>query len=322
MRGSRSESSKDAVVVKTMAEVMQALDDGHRAAAIADLDEKEYHNHSGFIGSSDIEDYRKSRILYKTKKLDRTVDEPEPTSSILLGTLIHLLVFEPEKYADKVAPPYPEKSPDGKKWLRRKGSDHERWWREEELKRAGMLKVTEDMQATANRVASSVKNHSIAKRLLLAEGVNEFSVFWIDELTGLGMKCRIDRYSDLSIDLKTTDSISPNKFIRKAVNIGYHRKIAHYKAGLQAFTGEPAKFVYIAAETVQPHRVAVYDIVDCGNDGDSLGEMQRRDTLREIAKSIDNNDWQEEYEKQITSIEIPNYAWTENNYKVENETDE
>lgn len=269
------------------------------------------------IGSSMLETFRSSRREYYERFVARTLPPKESTPAMLLGDLVHLLVLEPDRFEHAVAEPYPELAPDGKKWLRRKGSDHERWWAEEEEARRGKIACSVETIDTAKTVAQAVRRHPVVERMLQV-GVTERSLWWTDEESGLECKCRFDIVTPdgLAMDLKTTRCVAPGAYARQVMALGYHRKAAHYLDGLRRYAGAAAAFVHVAAETSYPFRVAVYAIDDFDGGGDSLGQQQRRETLRQLADCVAKDEWQEPWESHVTDLRLPGWAWSETDYQL------
>lgn len=284
---------------------------------------EEYHAHPA-IGASMLECFRESRRTYFARYVAKTEPAPEPTDAMNFGTLVHMSLFEPERVADAVAAPYPEFAPDGKKWLRRAGSNHEKWWAEEVAKREGKIKVMSDVLPRVARVVEAIKANEFAATILGQEGTPEFSIFWVDKATGLECKCRVDfmptqwmtDYRKVAADLKTADDPSPQPYISQCVRLGYHRKLRHYRAGLNAYTGSQQNFVHIAAGTSPPYVVAHYDIDDRDQrDGYPLGQEQRRRVLRNLAECMDTGDWREPWEKSVVTLLLPSWAFAEESYQ-------
>lgn len=293
----------------------------HNATAIVapvhrDMTASEYHACDA-VGASMLETFRSSRRNYHAYYVEKSESQPKPSAAMNLGTLCHLRILEPERFELLVAPPFPETAPDGKKWLRRKGSDHERWWADEEAKREGLILCDEEQLAIVERVRQAVLASRHAKRLLEGDGTPEYSIFWRDQTTGIDCKCRVDWMASIPLDIKTTADASPAAYSRRIVQLGYHRKLAHYIDGLSALLNEPAVMVHMAVETQAPYRVGVYEIDDRGVDGLRLGEWQRNRTLRELRECMDSGDWREPWEKQVNELKLPRWAWTENEYALE-----
>lgn len=284
----------------------------------AELSAEDYHANPA-IGSSAIEDFRESPRLYEGRYITKTIPPLVASDAMELGTAIHLRILEPDRYFSSLAEPYPELAPDGKKWLRRKGSDHERWWADEEEKRAGKLALDQETIDTIEAVASSVLSKRWAKSLLKGDGKAEFSIFWTDKETGLPLKCRVDWFRDVvSVDLKTTGDASPAQFVKRCVTLGYHRKKQHYLAGIRAYTGEKdSMLLNIAAGTAPPFSAWAYELEDTDRyTNRSLGLMEWRHTLARLKQCLDTGDFSEQGEHEVMRLELPAWAFTQGAYQL------
>lgn len=287
------------------------------------LTNAEYHAHPA-VGASALECFRESRRTYFARYVAKTEPCPPPSAAMQLGTLVHLRLLEPDKFAGAVAEPYPELAPDGKKWLRREGSDHQKQWQAEVEKRRGLIACEPDELARVEKIVAAIRENEYASRLLAQEGESEFTIFWTDKTTGLECKCRVDYMptailSDpelVAVDLKTAADPSPQAYASALVHLGYHRKLRHYQAGLNAYVGKQQNFVHIAAGTSSPFIVAIYDIDDRdARDGFPLGQEQRGRMLRNLKDCIDSNDWREPYEKSVVTLSLPSWAASEESYQ-------
>lgn len=271
------------------------------------------------ISSGALEDFRQSRRLYEGRYITGTVPKQLPTPAMLLGTYVHMRILEPDRFYSLLAEPLPELAPDGKKWLRRKDSDHEKWWAEEQAKREGKLALEEWEIERIEAIAKSVLSKRWARSLLSGEGQSEFSIFWTDPETGLRLRCLVDWFRELvSIDLKTTGDSSPEQFVKRCVSLGYHRKRAHYLAGLQAFTGQKeSHLIHIAVATEPPYSAGAYELIDIDRyTNRSLGHMEWRHTLRTLARCLESGDFSDAWETEILSIELPPYAFSQSLYQT------
>ncbi len=281
------------------------------------LPAEEYHADPA-IGSGMIEDFRESRRLYEGRYILKNIPPRESSEVMQFGSHVHTRILEPEKYFATLADPLPDEAPDGKKWLRRKGSDHERWWAEELAKREGMIAIDEPTRQRIEGVAKSVLSKKWSHSLLRCKGQPEFSIFWTDKQTGLQLKCRVDWLSVRSIDLKTTERPSPSAFVRTAVQLGYHRKRAHYLAGIRAFTGAAnPPLLHIAVGTTPPYSCGAYNLGDYDSRMNaSLGLMEWRQSLNALAECYETGDWSEPWEKEIMDLEYPAWAFTQQQYQL------
>lgn len=274
----------------------------------------EYHAHPA-IGASMLETFRDSRRKFHALYVAKTMTPSAPTPAMQLGTLVHMKLLEPERFNEAVAEPFPSVAPDGKKWLRREGSDHQRWWQEEIDKRAGMIACDEQTLDLIDAIAAAVRGNSRASWLLSQQGEPEFPIFWTDPDTGLQCKIMVDWFAAIKLDLKTACDPSPQAYASALVRLGYHRKLAHYKCGLSHFCGDETEFVHVAIGTSAPHCVACYEVDDRDRQGFNLGAAQRRRTLYELAECYRTDDWREPWEKSVVTLQLPPWAFSEDAYQ-------
>lgn len=272
---------------------------------------EEYHAERDHISHSALEVFRQSRRLYHGRFVTGKIERPEPSGAMRLGTAMHILIWEPKNWNKLVAPLVPAVAPDGKKWLRRTGSDHERWWNEFVDSCAGKLILTEDEMILARAMAASIERNKVASHWLQQPGQNEHTITWQDHETGLLCKSRRDRFiesQNLLIDLKTCRDASPEGFAKSAASFGYNRQAAWYMDGHKAFAGQLPHFLFIAVCTTPPYEVACYEL---DADAIDLGRRQNRTALFALADCIEHDDWHGPHEKQVTTLSLP--RWAENN---------
>ncbi len=287
-------------------------------AEYREMTAEEYHAHPA-VGASMLETFRASRREYHTRYVAGGSTGKAASPAMEDGTLVHCLLFEPEKYDDLLGPLPPELAPNGKKWLKRKGSEHEKWWDEYLATTEGKIIADEDRRQRIEKTVASIMANERAASLLSQEGQSEFSIFWIDEPTGIECKCRVDYMAEIPVDLKTTVDPSPQAYAKKIVDLGYHRKLAHYMAGLRSYRGKALPLVHIAAGTKAPHIIANYEIDDTDRRGNRLGERQRRATLLQLSECNRTGDWREPYEKQITKLRLPGWAFSQDDFQLTGE---
>lgn len=271
---------------------------------------EEYHAHPA-VGSSMLEDFRTSRRLYYAKHIAKT--EPQKKSDALdFGTLVHLMLLEPEKLPVLVAPPMPAVTPSGEPWNKRLKADREAWAAAEAERSCFPLCFSDEDLKRAKRTVDAVMGNWHARRLVEQKGEREYSIFWTDPATGIECKCRVDWWSAIPLDIKTTCDATPAFYAKQCVKFGYTRKRAHYLDGIRYLTGDknPA-FVHLAVETDGFHRVLCSELDDLDRDGHSLGETQRRSLLWELAKCIETGDWREPWERNVITLGLPGWAYSE-----------
>lgn len=279
------------------------------------LSADDYHAHPA-IGASMLEDFRKSRRVYYGRHVAREIVAPEPSEAMTLGTLLHLRLLEPARFVGCVDV-FPETASDGLEWNWRKPSHRE----ERDKLQSGYDGVSRwlvqrDTLAEIEAIAEGVESNQTARAILRQPGEPEYSIFWTDEETGLECKCRVDWFAETPLDIKTTRDPAPESYAKQVVGLGYHRKLAHYKAGLRALLGKKVDLVHLAIGTVKPYTVGQYNLLDFDRDGHSLGAGQRRMLLHKLKCCIDSGDWREPWEKGVVDLEIPNWAHGEDVWQL------
>ena len=117
----------------------------------------------------------------------------------------------------------------------------------------GVELVAEADLARINGMCAAVLRHPEARQWFRGKGASEITGVWRDEVTGVLCKIRVDREIEraawIHMDLKTTRDAAPEAFARSVGNLGYHRRAAWYRRGLEALGREVTASVLVAVET-------------------------------------------------------------------------
>lgn len=180
------------------------------------------------------------------------VAPPKDSPAKDLGSLVHLLLLQPYLVGEEVAV-FPGigtgRDPDFKEFLARN---------------AHRIAVDEPTFAHARCLASKVRETSYKGRPLgefIEESMREVTVYFTEPVTRLRLRIRIDAYHpEVSFDLKTTRHPTPQAFMRNALDLDYDLQAFMYRLGRRLYEGgEAVPFVFIAAETSQPHSVGTFE---------------------------------------------------------------
>jgi hypothetical protein len=117
---------------------------------------------------------------------------------------------------------------------------------------------------------------------------NELSIYW--DCDGIPCKGRLDRLVDtgdelLVLDLKTTDSVDPSTFNKKATGgMNYIFQAAWYAEAASLAYNKPAKFIFVAIERACPWTIGIFEVSE-----ETMAEgyrqiNQARSTLKECLK--------------------------------------
>lgn len=293
-------------------EILEASKDSARPRVepgfYQDMPNELYHGSQG-TSSSQL----KKLVTQTPAHLKASWSEPsKSTPAMAMGTAVHSLVLEPEKFGDDVivSPVFNKRTKAGK-------SEFEAFEREA----AGRTIITAEQYATAQTMAEKVRGHSLASNLL-QDVIVESSVFqWYESMDPDDqtqyrelIKVRPDAASrayPVLVDLKTTDDASYSAFQRTILNFYYHLSAAMYlevcnnnhkilnTCGHGAFT----KFIFVVVENKPPHEVAVYELAPEFRD---LGKTIFRRAMLDLNRGR-SQDWPG-YPMEIRVMDPPTWA--------------
>ena len=193
------------------------------------------------------------RIIEKNPEYFRYCEShpPEQTPAMLLGSVFHKLVLEPEDFSQEYAVA-PE--------LDRRTSAGRAAWAAFSEANAGRCLVPHDIYTRASEMAQAVSKNPLAA--FLCGGETEVSHYFTDDLTGLPCKVRPDSFREVNgrgliVDLKSCMSASNEDFMRHAVRMGYDMQSGMYKTGVEAVRGIECDFVFVAVEKDPPYLVNI-----------------------------------------------------------------
>ena len=210
---------------------------------VFDLPTEQYRSHEA-ISASDIKWILPPKTpahyhAYKTGQIKR-----EETRALVIGTLCHLAVLEPDKLATAFA-----LRPDGLDLRTKDGKA----WKEAQ----GDLPILDGEEAAMlNGMSAAVAAHPVARQLL--DGSKREVSLFSEHRTGLKLKGRIDVLGEGFVaDVKTAVDGDTQNFAAAVFRYNYHVQAAMYcqLAGVERFS-------FIAVEKTPPYAVAVYTLSD------------------------------------------------------------
>ena len=158
----------------------------------------------------------------------------------------------------------------------------------------------------------AVLANATARELIYAPGHSEQTILWEDEITGMKLKCRLDRLLDDGCipDLKTTRDV--DKFGHAIHDFQYELQAAHYCRGAQSILGYHPRFVFIAVESCRPHRVRCVTLPSDVH-YDALGRLDLH--LTAMAKCRETGDYTDRESHGVHEAVLP--AWHYKKYGIE-----
>lgn len=266
-------------------------------AEVRDLPAGEYHGMTDHISNSMLNLYRQSRRKYHARFVAKTEPSPDATPAMLLGSVTHTLILEPDEFDSRyaVAPACDRRTKAGKEL-----------WAEFCADSLGKEVIDASTAELALAMREAVMASPTAGEFLRREGRNEVSAFWRDKQSGLNCKARMDSVKPgLILDLKTARDPCPKWFSSEAANLGYHRQAESYMRGWKAATGEDCRFAFIVVGSSAPHEVGMYELTPAAIE---LGAAQNRSALAQLAASYRNNQWVSPWETRVNSLSLPTWA--------------
>lgn len=207
---------------------------------------------------------------------------PEPDKAdkrtMTIGTAFHAAVLEPDHFAKH----YLVSSVDDRRLAEYKGLA-------KDVGGDRVLTITENRQILSMRDA--IYANSRAKRLIMAPGRNELSVFSTDPITGVPVKCRFDKKGDAptALDLKKTPDARGHAFSKVISDLRYYMAVAYYSDVWFWETGEKIKeFPLIAVEPESPHGCICHDLDEIAL---MLGRKHYREALNTYAACLESGKW-------------------------------
>lgn len=274
-----------------------------------DISNEEYHRGPG-KGSSNL----KILLEQTGAHLEYARTHPtEATAAMNLGTAVHTLTLEPEKFDAEIAV-----RPEGLNLRTNAGkADMETFL----CANVGKTIITPAQYEEAKQMAANVRAHPIAG-ILLQDIIVESSVYWWYRSMEEGddhrykefLKVRPDALSrshPVVMDLKTTKDGSYSGFIKSIQDRYYHLSAAMYMEGInqcQPLLDEMRmlaylKFVFICVENFAPYQVSVYELSD---EYMKIGKHLYRTAMYRLSKAREEN-WPG-YPDEVRVIEPPSWA--------------
>ena len=269
---------------------------------IENMENKDYRDYPA-ISKSDLDRIHKSIAHWQAPS------QP-PTADMIEGSAFHTMVLEPEKFKrDYVkAPKFNKRTKEGK-------LEAEAF----ELRNKGRIPLPEDQYRRLEQMAEAVYSHPIASNLLSA-GRPEVSYFWEQDVYVEGQfhnvtcKARTDFATEdntVLVDLKTTRDGSEEGFAKSCANFRYHVQAAWYQRGWAKIHEKEPEFLFLCVEKSPPYAISIHHLLPASM---SEGWKVARADLAKYAfwKATPEEYRVDGYPLEITGIELPRWAFTEN----------
>ena len=232
----------------------------------------------------------------------------QETEAMLLGSVVHMLALEPERFDAQYVVIHGPINPRTGKPYGRDANKFTQWLDAEMALQTRKVLVREEF-ANSLAIAKAFQAHptiaaimaSRTEKLFESECSMEYEI-GDDKVE---MKCKIDFVCPaerLIIDLKTTSDPSPYAWSWSAEDFGYHRQAAIYSDAMQAKYGEPFRFLFGVVRSKEPYEAAVYEL-----DAESIqrGRSEYEALIEQYVDRKAKNDWLSEWQRGVFSINVP-----------------
>lgn len=269
----------------------------------AELSNEYYHRSPG-VSKSGLAQMLESPAHFYDNYLWPQRERREPSASMLLGTVVHSLILEPEKFNDEyvIAPEINRRTKAGKdQWLEfLEGSQ-------------GKMVLDSELAEKAISISEAVFKSPHYDRYIKPGGFAEHSYYWQDKTTGLWCKCRPDfvTHDNIVVDVKTAAETSINGFARACANFHYDMSAAMTLDGMEAVTGtRPRAYVFLIVPTTKPYRPHYVASRVLTGAAQLRGYDLYKRALDDLAFSLEENDWPG-YSDDLIEFDLPKWAYYE-----------
>ena len=236
-----------------------------------DLSNENYHSAPG-VSKSGLDKIARSPAHYKYS------ERKEPTRAMAIGTAIHTAVLEPVRFDN-------EYCLTGAKLRTAKE------YKDAKEIHGGELTLTAPEAKKVLNMRKSVFANQHAMQHLNEKGNAEVSFMCEDPETGVMIRARFDWLNDdrVVVDLKKTQDVRPNEFVKSVINYRYHVQEAMYSFIYEQVTGDKLNaFYFLAVEEEVPHSNQMYLLDDLARE---IGAYYFRRDLRVYAECINSDKW-------------------------------
>ena len=230
-----------------------------------------------FCRHSTLEKFRESPAYFKAYFIDKTIEVPEPSAQMRIGSAVDAMLLAPEKHITVIDNVLSKST--SKASMAKKKEVKSRLW------------LNQADYDTARRTFAAILAHPDSSAILAQPRESQKQVFWGCQWTEFPKRGTLDILtSSMIVDLKTTASwnLGRRRLSNHIFQSGHHRQLAMYQEGVEAAIGEllPTKLLY--AGTDPPYEVVVIDVDGAELD---LGWRENRAACLDLEEAYAYQDW-------------------------------
>lgn len=172
----------------------------------------------------------------------------KPSRAMELGTFFHSMVLEPDSHGLKCY----------------EGTKRGKAWEEFKEENDGCSIVSKSEVGGLNEMAVSFScNHEARKWIDLQNGDSEVTIIFVEQLTGILCKARIDfldKACRFFTDLKTSRAVDTHGFTRQFTTMNYHFQFAFYQMAINSVYGVWPDAKCVAVQNCEPYDTVCYNV--------------------------------------------------------------
>lgn len=233
----------------------------------------------------------------------------EETDAMRLGSAVHMLALEPERFDSEYWIATGPINPSTGKAYGRDTKKFADWLKEHEATDKRKFLLEEDLQQSIE-IAKAFQSHETVRAIMVASTEKIYEqgyelTYFVEGEDPTRLKCKPDCVIPnvgLIIDLKTTSDPHPDSWKWSAEDYGYHRQAAIYLQAMEARYGKPFRFLFGVVRSKAPYEVGVYELDESSI---SRGWVEVTDLIAEYKQRSASGDWLSDWQKGIAMISVP-----------------
>lgn len=232
----------------------------------------------------------------------------EETDAMRLGSAVHMLALEPEKFDNEYVVLDGPVNPRTQAAYGRDTKAFSEWLESVSVDETRKIIIRDDFDQSL-KIAQAFHSHEIIEGLMSVEG-KEFEktlllTYQYDDGSSEKVKCKPDCIIPAEcviIDLKTSSDPRPEEFQWSALRYGYYRQAAIYLDACEVFYGKEFRFLFGVVNSKAPHECGVFEL--------TLGDIQRgreeyHELIEEYSRRKLSNNWRSDWQVGIHSLSLP-----------------
>ena len=260
------------------------------------------------LSNSSLSVLKRSPAEFYARFIAKTMASEE-TDAMRLGSAVHMLALEPERFHDRYLIETGPINPSTQKPYGRDTKRFEAWLDIRKTETSKTVLIYDEFESSM-AIAEAFQSHPTIAAIMAAsvEKIYErgFELSYLVEgQEPIRLKCKPDCVipsEGLIIDLKTTSDPHPDSWKWSAEDYGYHRQAAIYLQAMGAYYGKTFRFLFGVVRSKAPYEVGVYEL-----DNDSIGRgwSQVESLIAEYAQRKREDNWRSDWQVGIHSLNVP-----------------